>query len=128
MNDELKKIVLSYPKLQKRILEKKVTEEKVMKLLSEIAATYSSKVMEYFEKFLDVSLERLYDGINFNYPKGMDFQKLCEENNVVLVPNHQSHADYLAINYMVFKHFNFPLYVAGGINLNLFMTRPAYVK
>ena len=94
MNDELKRIVLSYPKLQKRIVEKKVTEEKVVKLLGEIAATYSSKVMEYFEKFLDISLEKLYDGINFNYPKGMDFKKLCEENNVVLVPNHQSHADY----------------------------------
>jgi len=128
MNDELKKIVLSYPKLHKRILEQKVTEERVMKLLGEIAATYSTKVMEYFEKALDVSLERLYDGINFNYPKGMDFQKLCEENNVVLVPNHQSHADYLAINYMVFKHFNFPLYVAGGINLNLFMVGDLFRK
>ena len=128
MTDELKEIVLSYPKLKVRIDEKRITEEKIFKILKEIAATYSTKVMEYFEKALDVSLERLYDGINFNYPAGMDFKDLCEKHNVVLVPNHQSHADYLAINYMVFKHFNFPLYVAGGINLNLFLVGELFRK
>ena len=46
-------------------------------------------------------------GLILTIPKEWIF-KTCEENNVVLVPNHQSHADYLAINYMVFKHFNFP--------------------
>jgi glycerol-3-phosphate O-acyltransferase len=121
MTDELKEIVLSYPKLKVRIDEKRITKEKIFKILTEIAATYSTKVMQYFSKGLDISLERLYDGINFNYPADMDFKSLCEENNVVLVPNHQSHADYLAINYMVFKHFGFPLYVAGGINLNVFL-------
>ena len=128
MTDELKEIVLGYPKLKVRIDEKKITEEKIFKILKEIAATYSTKVMGYFEKALDVSLERLYDGINFNYPAGMDFKDLCEKHNVVLVPNHQSHADYLAINYMVFKHFNFPLYVAGGINLNLFLVGELFRK
>ncbi|MCY4523857.1 MAG: 1-acyl-sn-glycerol-3-phosphate acyltransferase, partial [Halobacteriovoraceae bacterium] len=36
-----------------------------------------------------------------------------------LVPNHQSHADYVAINYMFYRKYKVPVYSAGGKNLNL---------
>ena len=45
---------------------------------------------------------------------------MCDQNCVVLVPNHQSHADYIALNYAIIKKFGFPVYIAGGINLNIF--------
>lgn len=115
----MEKHIFNYSKLKKRI-SKDEDRLKVLKNLYEIADNFSYQVIGGFKKFLDFTFNRLYDGINFNLPKGMDFKKLCEENNVVLVPNHQSHADYVAINYMVIKKFKFPLYVAGGNNLNIF--------
>jgi glycerol-3-phosphate O-acyltransferase len=116
------KIVLSYPKLKERIESRedsKAEREKAIKNLHEIRAEFSKTYIKSFQKLLDNTLPKLYDGINFS-ENGVDFKKLVKENSVVLVPNHQSHADYVAINYMVFKKYGFPLYVAGGNNLNIF--------
>ncbi|OUR97882.1 hypothetical protein A9Q84_06710 [Halobacteriovorax marinus] len=116
------KIVLSYPKLKERIdgrEDSKAEKEKALKILKEIRAEFSKPYIKTFQKLLDSTLPKLYDGVNFN-ENGVDFKNLVKENSVVLVPNHQSHADYVAINYMVFKKYGFPLYVAGGNNLNIF--------
>ena len=123
----MEEVVLSYYKIKDRIAEGKITKEKVLKNLDEIRAEFSESYIRTFEKFLDTTLPKLYDGINFN-ENGVDFKKLVTENQVVLVPNHQSHADYLAINYMVFKNYRFPLYVAGGNNLNIFPIGPLFRK
>ena len=116
------KIVLSYPKLKERIEgreDSKAEREKALKNLKEIRAEFSKTYIKSFQKLLDNTLPKLYDGINFSENE-VDFKSLVKENSVVLVPNHQSHADYVAINYMVFKKYGFPLYVAGGNNLNIF--------
>lgn len=116
------KIVLSYPKLKARIEGRenpKEEREKALKNLKEIRAEFSKTYIKSFQKLLDSTLPKLYDGVNFS-ENGVDFNKLVKEKSVVMVPNHQSHADYVAINYMVFKKYGFPLYVAGGNNLNIF--------
>ena len=117
MSDNIEEVVLSYPKIVARMKDKGIEKDKVLKILNEIKADFSEKYIKAFEKLLDSTLGKLYDGLYFNENK-VEFAKLVEENSVVLVPNHQSHADYLAINYMVYKKFRFPLYVAGGNNLN----------
>lgn len=119
---EIQEIVLSYPKLKERIesREKPSSEkDKALKNLEEIRADLSAGVIKALEKGLDATLSQLYDGINL-YPGKLDFKKLVADHCVVLVPNHQSHADYLAINYKVFKEYGISLHVAGGNNLNIF--------
>jgi len=120
--DDMEKIVFSYPKLKEKIESRtnpEAEKEKARKNLAEIKADFSKTYIKSFQKLLDASLPKLYDGINFE-ENGVDFKQLVKESSVVLVPNHQSHADYVAINYMVFKNYGFPLYVAGGNNLNIF--------
>ncbi len=115
-------VVFGYPKLKNRIESSRdpaKVREKILKNLKEIRAEYSEGTLKSFEKFLDTSLNKLYDGIHFSQ-NDLDIEGLIKDNCIVLVPNHQSHADYLAINYMFFKHFRMPLYVAGGNNLNIF--------
>lgn len=112
------KIVLSYQKLKDRIRSES-DQKKVLKNLAEIRAEYSETYIKSFSTLLDKTLPKLYDGLHFD-TSALDFKKLTEEKCVVLVPNHQSHADYVAINYLVFKKFGIPLYVAGGNNLNIF--------
>lgn len=112
------KIVLSYPKLKDRI-KSESDQKKVLKNLEEIRAEYSEPYIKSFSKFLDASLPKLYDGLHLD-TGDLDFKKLAKDKCVVLVPNHQSHADYVAINYLVYKKFGITLYVAGGSNLNIF--------
>lgn len=112
-------IVLSFPKLKSRIEVRPGDKAKALKNLKEIRADFSEKYIKSFEKFLDTTLGQLYDGINLN-PNNVDLEDLVNKNCVVLVPNHQSHADYMAINYVVYKNYKFPLYVAGGKNLDIF--------
>ncbi len=122
---EMEAIVLSYHKLVPRIKGKPDDRDKVLKNLKEIRAELSLPFLKAFEKFLDASLSQVYDGINFN-DNGLNLKELSKENNLVLVPNHQSHADYVAINYVYFKKYQSPLFVAGGNNLNIFPIGPLF--
>lgn len=118
----MKDVVLSYPKLRDRIASRenpKTERERALKCLKEIAADFSEAYIKTMEKMMDAALPRLYDGINFNEGDN-NLSELVKQGSVVLVPNHQSHADYLAINYQVYKKYRFPVYIAGGINLNIF--------
>lgn len=122
---EMEDIVLSYPKLKGRLENKEEENEKVLKNLKEIRAELSLPFLRTFEKFLDASLPHLYDGIHFD-DHDLNLKELSEKNHLVLVPNHQSHADYVAINYVFFKKYQSPLFVAGGNNLNIFPIGPLF--
>lgn len=122
---EMEEIVLNYPKLRDRVAGKEEDREKAIKNLKEIRAELSLTFLKGFEKFLDASLSQLYDGINFN-DNGFNLKELSGKNNIVLVPNHQSHADYVAMNYVYFKKYQSPLFVAGGNNLNIFPIGPMF--
>ncbi|MDC1175134.1 1-acyl-sn-glycerol-3-phosphate acyltransferase [Bacteriovoracaceae bacterium] len=119
---KMQNIILQYKKLNDRVESRensKAEREKVFKNIEEIAADFSEIYIKTFQKVLDASLPKLYDGINYDDSK-VDLKELVKDNSVVLVPNHQSHVDYLAINYMFYKSYKKPLYVAGGNNLNIF--------
>src|SRR5210317_456396 len=93
-NARMEEVVLNYPRIKERMGGTEINKEKVLKNLYEIADEFREQVIMRFKKLLDHSLNKLYDDINFSTPKDLDFKKFCQENNVVLVPNHQSHADY----------------------------------
>jgi glycerol-3-phosphate O-acyltransferase len=116
----MESIVLSYPRLKNRLKGREKETAKAIDMLYEIAADFSPAAITPFNKILDFLVARLYDGINVEFEDDFKFEEVVKNNCVVVVPNHQSHADYVALNYIVYKKFKFPLYVAGGINLNVF--------
>lgn len=113
-------IVLTYPKLIERLRNKPEDAQKIKKLFKEIHGEFSPALVKSAAALLDATFLKLYDGVNLEVPSGMDFKKLKEENHIILVPNHQSHADYVALTYSMFKNFGVPIRVAAGINLNVF--------
>ena len=117
---ELEQTVFSYPSLVALLEAKSAERKKVLKNLYEIAADFSPRVINSFSRLVDLGIKQLYDGINISFEHKLEIKKLVANNNVVLVPNHQSHADYVALNYIFYRLYKFPLYVAGGINLNVF--------
>src|SRR5690606_9957515 len=115
-SDNALDVVLTYPKLAERLQERPEEKGKVQKIFKEIHGDFSPTVVKTAVTLIDATFLKLYDGVNIELPPGMDFEKLKENNHIVLVPNHQSHADYVAITYSMFKKFNVPLRVAAGIN------------
>jgi glycerol-3-phosphate O-acyltransferase len=113
-------VVLEYPKLKERLKTRPEELSKVKKLFKEIHGEFSPTVVKSATKFLDATFLKLYDGVNLELPEGMDFRKLQGKYHIVLVPNHQSHADYIALTYCMYKNFEVPIRVAAGINLNVF--------
>ena len=120
LKNEMQSIVLSYPRLAQRLKGREEETAKALALLKEIAADFSPRLVKPLLKLLDWLTGVLYDGLNVESEDGTDLGELVKNNSVVLVPNHQSHADYVALNYYVYRTYGFPVYVAGGINLNVF--------
>ncbi|MFL5783722.1 MAG: 1-acyl-sn-glycerol-3-phosphate acyltransferase, partial [Bacteriovoracaceae bacterium] len=120
MADNALEVVLTYPKLAERLQQKPEDLGKIKKLFKEIHGDFSQTVLASAVKVIDTTFSRLYDGVNLEVPPNTDFHALREKYHVILVPNHQSHADYVALSYSVFKNFNVVLRVAAGINLNVF--------
>lgn len=120
MQNDVLDLVLTYPKLAQRLVERPADKVKVEKIIREIHGDFSPTVVKSAAALVDATFMRLYDGVNLQIPPGMDLDKLREKHHIVLVPNHQSHADYVALTYVIWRNFNLPVYVAAGINLNIF--------
>jgi glycerol-3-phosphate O-acyltransferase len=83
----------------------------------EIAANYSHAFVQYAEKLLGRVWNRVYDGVKFNHAETL--KDVSEGNEVVYVPCHRSHMDYLLLSYVIY-HQGYALpHIAAGINLNI---------
>jgi len=83
----------------------------------EIAANYSHAFVRVAEKVLDRLLNRIYDGVEVRNAEYLD--RLPPECEIVYVPCHRSHVDYLLLSYVIYRRGYAVPYVAAGINLNL---------
>jgi glycerol-3-phosphate O-acyltransferase len=82
-----------------------------------MAADYSYTVVRLFDRLLGWLWEKLYHGVNV---RGMEHVRdVAEDCQLIYVPCHRSHIDYLLLSYVVFKNGLMPPHIAAGINLNL---------
>jgi glycerol-3-phosphate O-acyltransferase len=83
----------------------------------EIAANYSHAFVQFAEKLLGRVWNRVYDGVKLNHAATL--QEVSEGNEVVYVPCHRSHMDYLLMSYIIY-HQGYALpHIAAGLNLNI---------
>lgn len=113
-------IVLSYEKVKSHLDNHPGDRAKIIKFIDEIKGDYRASVVSATAKFLDNTFLRLYNGVNLEKPDDLDIRELQKKYHIILVPNHQSHADYIALQYLLYKTEKLPVYVAGGINMNIF--------
>jgi glycerol-3-phosphate O-acyltransferase len=83
----------------------------------EIAANYSHPFVVFMSGVLGRLWNRLYDGVELaNFTS---LQSVDEGSEIVYVPCHRSHMDYLLLSYVVYhKGYAVP-HIAAGINLNM---------
>ena len=101
--------------------EKKITRRQGMlkskEFAEEIAANYSHAFIRFLEAALARLWNRLYDGVVFGHVETLE--KTADGNEVIYVPCHRSHMDYLLLSYAIFAHGYAVPHIAAGINLNL---------
>jgi len=87
------------------------------KYVFEIAANYSHAFVQIAEKLLGRVWNRVYDGVKFNHAGTL--KEVAEGNEVVYVPCHRSHMDYLLLSYVIYHQGYAIPHIAAGINLNI---------
>ncbi len=100
---------------------KKISKEKARleaeKMLKEIAADVSYSSLRMFDRLLRWLWNKLYQGINVHNADRVRNLAL-EGHEIVYVPCHRSHIDYLLLSYVLYHQGLFPPHIAAGINLN----------
>jgi glycerol-3-phosphate O-acyltransferase len=83
----------------------------------EIAANYSHPFVIFMERILSRLWNRLYDGVELHHKQVL--QVVAPGKELVFVPCHRSHMDYLLLSYIIYVA-GFPApHIAAGINLNM---------
>ncbi len=100
---------------------KKISRREALKLAqdyaAEIAANYSHIFVAIMARLLTWFWNKLYDGVELHHVDQL--QSIVEGNEVVYVPCHRSHIDYLLLSYAIYyKGYAVP-HIAAGINLNM---------
>jgi glycerol-3-phosphate O-acyltransferase len=83
----------------------------------EIAADISYPTIRVAERFLRWLWNRIYDGIELSHMERV--HEVAKDKEVVYVPCHRSHFDYMLLAYIVYKEGLHIPHVAAGINLNM---------
>jgi glycerol-3-phosphate O-acyltransferase len=83
----------------------------------EIAANYSQTFITIMASVLSRLWTRLYDGVDVQHVENL--HDIGDGAEIIYVPCHRSHMDYLLLSYVIYrKGFAVP-HVAAGVNLNL---------
>jgi glycerol-3-phosphate O-acyltransferase len=83
----------------------------------EIAANYSYSIVRIGSFVLTWFWNRIYDGVDLAHFRG--FQETAPNYEIIYVPCHRSHIDYMLISYFVYHNGFVPPHIAAGLNLNL---------
>jgi glycerol-3-phosphate O-acyltransferase len=83
----------------------------------EIAANYSHAFVRFMEHALGWLWNRLYDGVELGHSATL--AAVAEGNEIVYVPCHRSHMDYLLLGYAIYVLGYAVPHTAAGVNLNL---------
>lgn len=92
-------------------------QKKAEKYALEIAADVSYPTIRILHRLLTRLWTELYDGVELS---GVERLKaVADGNEIVYVPCHRSHIDYLLLSYILYQQgFSLP-HIAAGVNLNL---------
>ena len=92
-------------------------ESQALRYGNEIASDYAYTAIRFLELVLSWFWNKIYDGIRVNHIEAV--QDVAQGHEVIYVPCHRSHIDYLLLSYQLFRSGLTPPHIAAGINLNM---------
>ena len=108
---------------------KKITvtaaQKKAVGMMEEIAANFSYEAIRITDRVMGWLWSRLYKGITVH--GGERVRQLAQDGHeLVYVPCHRSHMDYLLLSYVLYHQGLVPPHIAAGINLNFWPAGPIF--
>lgn len=92
-------------------------EKKALAYANEIVSDQSYRVIRFFHVLLSWLWNKLYDGIEVHHIEQV--KTLAQAHEIVYIPCHRSHIDYLLLSYVLYHNGLTPPHIAAGRNLNL---------
>ncbi|WP_444995961.1 glycerol-3-phosphate 1-O-acyltransferase PlsB [Aliikangiella sp. IMCC44359] len=112
--------------IERQSRAKKISPEKAKKLAEkyakEIASAYSYKTIRILESALTHFWNKIYDGVEVRNSEMV--RQLAATHEIVYLPCHRSHIDYLLLSYTLYHEGLVPPHIAAGINLNFWPAGP----
>ncbi len=93
--------------------------------MEEIAANFSYEMIRLTDRILGFTWNRLYQGINVHNAERVR-QLAHDGHEIVYVPCHRSHMDYMLLSYVLYHQGLVPPHIAAGINLNFWPAGPIF--
>ncbi|MBI2601987.1 MAG: glycerol-3-phosphate 1-O-acyltransferase PlsB [Deltaproteobacteria bacterium] len=101
---------------EKKGKSKEKLELQAYKYANEIAANQSPYIIRFFDILLTWIFNRIYKGVEVR--NGGDIRELALTHEIVYLPCHKSHMDYLLIGYVLYHLGVRVPHTAAGVNLN----------
>jgi glycerol-3-phosphate O-acyltransferase len=106
--------------IEQEARESKITLDeaarRARKCADEIAANYSSVTIRILELVLGYVWNRVFRGVQVH---GIErLREWAQNHEMVYLPSHRSHADYLLVSYVLYQAGLVPPHIAAGVNLN----------
>ncbi len=115
MNPKVRRVIKAESGDNRALLERRTHQAR--KYAQEIAAHISYPTIAVVGRFLGWLWNRMYDGIVLNHVERL--HEVARDKEIVYVPCHRSHFDYLLLAYIVHEQGLSIPHTAAGINLNI---------
>ncbi|WP_281647898.1 glycerol-3-phosphate 1-O-acyltransferase PlsB [Parendozoicomonas sp. Alg238-R29] len=107
--------------IEKEVEEHGISQEKAYlrarKYANEIVSDYSHPVVRFMDILLTWFWNKIYSGVEVNHIEPI--RELAKNHEIVYLPCHRSHIDYLLLSYVLYHRGLQVPHIAAGINLNM---------
>ncbi|MDY7025040.1 MAG: glycerol-3-phosphate 1-O-acyltransferase PlsB [Pseudomonadota bacterium] len=122
--------LLKRPRVLKAITERAaqkdqqltLAREKAMSYAQEIASDYNYSTIRFYDLILTRVWNQIYNGVDVHISEQV--KSLAGSHEIIYVPCHRSHIDYLLLSYVLYYNALATPYIAAGINLNMPLIGP----
>jgi glycerol-3-phosphate O-acyltransferase len=83
----------------------------------EIAANFNVLYLYFFDRVLNWLWQGLFEGIVWDEAGFEKVREAGQRGNLIFIPCHKSHIDYLILNHLIYRHHLHPPRIAAGKNL-----------
>lgn len=109
-------------KARKAGISEQEAEDIARRYAREIAADYSYAFIRIAEILFTWFFNRIYRGVEvFHFNR---FREAVQGHEIVYVPCHRSHIDYMLLSYILYRRGFVPPHIAAGLNLNMPLVGP----
>jgi glycerol-3-phosphate O-acyltransferase len=97
-------------------------ELRARRYLLEVAADQKYSMVRLAERFLSWMWHRIFRGIVITHAHRL--HEIDQTHEIVYLPSHRSHMDYLLLSYSIYQQGFVPPHTAAGVNLNFWPAGP----